>query len=157
MDPSTAPLVLRTRREFCAYACQMASLAAAGSIAACSSPTSPSSATPLPTIPGSVTGRTVSVTVDAASGLTSVGSAVMIASSRGAFLVARTGETTFTALTAVCTHEGCTIDGFDANQFICPCHDSHFTTSGVVTQGPASRALEQFPTQFVDPILTFNV
>jgi cytochrome b6-f complex iron-sulfur subunit len=157
VDTPSAPLVVHTRREFCSYACQLASLAAAGSLAACSSPTSPSDSAPkLSAIPGSVSGRTVSVTVDAASGLTSVGSAVMVNSSRGSFLVARTGDTTFSALTSTCTHEGCTIDGFDSSQFVCPCHGSHFTTSGAVTQGPASRALQPFPTQFADPVLSFD-
>jgi cytochrome b6-f complex iron-sulfur subunit len=159
VDTPSAPLVLPTRREFCSYACQAASLAAAGSLAACSSPTSPSgssSAPKLTAISGSVSGRTVSVTVDAASGLTSVGSAVMVNSSRGTFLVSRTGDTTFSALTATCTHEGCIIDGFGSSQFVCPCHGSHFTTSGAVAQGPASRALQQFPTQFVDPVLSFD-
>jgi cytochrome b6-f complex iron-sulfur subunit len=60
------------------------------------------------------------------------------------------------ALTAVCTHEQCTVTGFQNSQYVCPCHGSQYSTSGAVTMGPATRALQQFSTQFSTPTLTIT-
>jgi len=161
---SYVPLKLRTRREFCADACQAASLLALGAVAACGgSSTAPSSSAPpssvpqLGTVAASVAGRVVSVSVDAASALASVGSAALVQTSLGTFLVAHPAVDTFTALTATCTHEGCGVTGFSNSRFVCPCHGSQYTTSGAVVVGPATRALQQYPTQFVNGVLTFTV
>ena len=145
---SPAPPV--SRREFCACACQTAALLAAGTFAACGGrSTSPSSNAPqLGTVPGTVSGRTVSAAVN---------SAAMVQTSLGTFLLARTAQDTFSALTAVCTHEGCSVTGFASNQFVCPCHGSRFTTTGSVANGPATRALQQYTTQFANNVLTFTV
>ena len=164
MKTSIVPLQLRTRREFCADACQAASLLALGAVAACGgSSTAPSSSAPpssvpqLGTVTATVAGRAVSVTVDAASPLNSIGSAALVPTSLGTFLVAHTAVDTFTALTATCTHEGCGVTGFSNNRFVCPCHGSQYTTSGAVVMGPATRALQQYTTQFVSGVLTFSV
>jgi isorenieratene synthase len=61
------------------------------------------------------------------------------------------------ALSAICTHQTCTITGFGNGQFVCPCHGSTFNTSGQVLGGPAPRDLFQFPTQFVNGVLTITV
>ena len=45
------------------------------------------------------------------------------------------------ALTAICTHRGCTVGAPDADGFDCPCHDSAYDRQGRVTQGPAQVAL----------------
>jgi len=137
---------------------------ALGMVAACggnstspSSSPSPSSVPQLGTIPATVTGRVVSVTVDATSALASVGSAALVQTSLGTFLVAHPAVDTYTALTATCTHEGCGVTGFSGDRFVCPCHGSQFTTSGAVTNGPATRALQQYTTQFANGVLTFTV
>ena len=103
---------------------------------------------------GSVTSGFVSVTIDPAGPLASVGSAALVQASSAAFLVARTAQNTFTALTAICTHEGCTITGFQSPVYVCPCHGSQYSTSGGVIMGPATQALRQFATQFANNILT---
>jgi nitrite reductase/ring-hydroxylating ferredoxin subunit len=54
----------------------------------------------------------VQVTV-AGSALAGVGGAVLVESTAGVFLLARTSESAFSAVEAVCTHEGCTINGAD--------------------------------------------
>jgi nitrite reductase/ring-hydroxylating ferredoxin subunit len=156
------PIVLLqpySRREFCAHACRAASVLALGSVAACGgSPTSPSSsAPPLATAAATVAGRVVSVTIDSASVLAAVGSAATVQTPLGTFLVAHTAQNTFTALTATCTHEGCTISGFAGSQFVCPCHGSQFTASGGVANGPATRSLQAYPTQFANSVLIFTV
>src|SRR5262245_33845020 len=122
-----------------------------------SNPSGPSSNTPqLTTVNGSFANGTVTVTVDAASPLNSVGGAALVQSSAGNFLVSRTAQNTFVALTAICTHEQCTVTGFQNAQYVCPCHGSQYSTTGAVVMGPATRALQQFSTQFNSPTLTIS-
>lgn len=152
VQPTSSP----TRREFCACACQVASLVAASGLAACGGPSSPSStAPPLPSVSGTVNGRTVSITIDG-SPLATVGAAAILQSSLGPFLIARVAQDSFNVMTGICTHEACTVTGFSNNQFVCPCHGSRYTTSGTVANGPAPRPLQQFPSQFANGILTFT-
>jgi Rieske Fe-S protein len=70
------------------------------------------------------------------------------------FLLARLTPETFSALNAVCTHEGCTVSRFASPVFVCPCHGSRYTTSGEVVQGPAPAALPRYPTEFANGVLT---
>jgi cytochrome b6-f complex iron-sulfur subunit len=158
----TAARTMQTRRQFCVHACQAASVAAVGSILnGCgdSNPAGPSDgSTPqLATASSTVASNQVSLTVDSASPLASVGSAALVQNSLGAFLVAHTGQDSFTALTAICTHEQCTVTGFDNQRYVCPCHGSQYDTSGRVVNGPAPTALRVFPTQFSNSVLTFTV
>jgi len=156
----------RTRRQFCARTCSAAALAAfggtlAGALQGCGgggSPTSPGGggATALPTVNGNVSGRTVTLAIDAASPLAATGSSALVRSSLGDFLVARVSPDTFPALTAVCTHERCTITGTSGQAFVCPCHGSRFDTGGRVLSGPAQTALQQYPTQFAGNVLTIT-
>ncbi len=45
------------------------------------------------------------------------------------------------ALTAVCTHRGCTVNAAGTDGFDCPCHDSVYDLQGHVVQGPAQQPL----------------
>ncbi len=153
------------RREFCAHACQAMSLVAVGAVLpGCSSggsPTSPSvssggNGSALPTVTGAVSGRAVTVPLAAGSALAAVGGTALVQSSIGNFLVARISEQAFSALTAVCTHEGCTVSNVSGTTFICPCHGSRFSTSGAVLQSPATRALTVFATAFASETLTIT-
>ena len=148
-----------TRREFCARACQAVSLLTLGAATqACGgSSTSPSSAPALPSVSGTLVNRTLTIAVDAASPLAAVGGAAMVTVSTGTYLVARTAQSTFTTVTAVCTHEGCAVTGFASSRYVCPCHGSEFSTSGAVVQGPASSSLRQFPTTFDSNVVTISV
>jgi len=158
--------IAQTRRQFCAHACQAASLVAVGAILpACGgdSPTSPDSPstgnTALAVVSGSVAGRTVTVPAGSSSALGAVGSAALVTAAiqPGSFLVSRASQTTFTVLTAICTHEGCTVDQFNGTLFVCPCHNSKYTTAGAVANGPAARPLGTFPSTFANDVLTFTV
>ena len=93
----------------------------------------------------------------ASGALATVGGLAITQTSLGNFLLARTGENVVTALTAICTHEGCTVSNSSGNQFVCPCHGSTYNTSGTVANGPANRALQAFPTQVANGVVTFTV
>jgi Rieske Fe-S protein len=119
-----------------------------------SSPTSPSGmSSTLGVLAGRFTGSVVQVTA-AGSALADVGGAVLVESTAGLFLIARTSESTFSALDAVCTHEGCTITGADGATYVCPCHGSRYNRGGQVMAGPARASLRQFATTFTDGVVT---
>jgi Rieske Fe-S protein len=160
---SSEPVSAPSRRQFCAHACQAASLVAVGAfLPACgggddgnpTSPSNPATEQPLTVINGSVSGRTVSVPAGGA--LAAPNSAALVTASLGSFLVFRNSQTSFTVLTAVCTHEGCTVDRFNGQLYVCPCHNSKYTTTGSVANGPATRALTTFPSTLSGDTLTFT-
>jgi len=118
------------------------------------SPTSPSGmASLLGVLSGRFTGSGVQVTA-AGSALADVGGAVLVESTAGVFLVARTNASAFSAVEAVCTHEGCTITGADGTQYVCPCHGSRYDRGGHVLAGPAKASLRQYATTFTDGVVT---
>ena len=149
----------QTRREFFTSSSQIASAAAAlAFLHGCGGGGSPSSSSPavpsLTTIDATVVNGTIGFSVDAASPLAAVGGAALVQTSSGRFLVARTAPDAFVAFTATCTHEGCTITGYQSPRFVCPCHGSNFDTSGRPVSGPASRALQQYATTFVGNVVS---
>jgi cytochrome b6-f complex iron-sulfur subunit len=113
-------------------------------------------APPLAVINGTVSGGAVMVGVEGAA-LAPVGGAALVRSTVGDFLVAHTAQDSFTALTAICTHEACTITGFRSPTYVCPCHGSQYNTAGQVLSGPATRSLRAFPTQLTGSLLTITV
>lgn len=124
------------------------------------SPTSAGAGSSLPNLPvlgASSSGNTVTLTVDANSPLATVGNAALVQLSAGSFLVARTGQDTFSAVTAICTHEGCIVSKYQSGTYGCPCHGSEFSTSGAVKSGPAALPLRQFSTQFANNVLTISL
>lgn len=89
------------------------------------------------------------LTVPANAALTMVDGARVISFNGKPLIVVRTGETTFVALSAVCTHAGCTVRyAAAAHDIACPCHGSTFALDGSVTRGPATRPLAEFATTF---------
>lgn len=150
----------QTRREFCTRACQFASVAAVGGmLSRCGggSPTSPSGiGSPLTVLTATRTNGVTTLTVDASSPLNTVGGMAIVQATGVVLLVSRTAQNTFTALTAICTHQTCTITGFDSGLYVCPCHGSEFDTGGRVVRGPAPTALHQYPTQFSNGVLTIS-
>ena len=119
-----------------------------------SSPTSPSGmASMLGVLSGRFAGSTVQVNVSG-SALAAVGGAALVQSIAGVFLLSRTSTSGFTAIDAVCTHEGCTITGADGTTYVCPCHGSRYNRNGQVLAGPAKASLRQFATTFTDDVVT---
>eukprot|EP00522_Entomoneis_paludosa_P017913 CAMPEP_0172439210 /NCGR_PEP_ID=MMETSP1065-20121228/270_1 /TAXON_ID=265537 /ORGANISM="Amphiprora paludosa, Strain CCMP125" /LENGTH=182 /DNA_ID=CAMNT_0013187859 /DNA_START=431 /DNA_END=979 /DNA_ORIENTATION=- len=58
----------------------------------------------------------------------------------------------FIVVLAICPHLGCVplADAGNYGGFFCPCHGSHYDTSGRIRQGPAPLNLEVPPYQFID-------
>jgi Rieske Fe-S protein len=129
-------------------------------VSACGgSPTSPSGggSSALGRVNGQyVQGAGVRVNV-AGSALASVGGAVLAESTAGVFLISRSTETTFAALDAVCTHEGCTVTDAEGATYVCPCHGSRYSRTGQVQQGPARANLRQYPSTFADGVVTIAI
>ena len=148
-----------TRRTFCTRAATLAVVGGAFGVilpGCSSSPTSPSNAAALPTANGTRITGGITLTVDSSSPLSAVGSAALVQTSIGDFLVARTAQNAFVALSAICTHQTCTITGFGNQTYVCPCHGSTFDTSGHVLGGPAPAPLHQYPTSFAGGVLTIT-
>lgn len=66
------------------------------------------------------------------------------------------GKENWLVLVGICTHLGCIPKGQsmgdvkgEFNGWFCPCHGSHYDTSGRIRKGPAPRNLEVPPYEFV--------
>lgn len=66
------------------------------------------------------------------------------------------GKENWLVLVGICTHLGCIPKGQaaadmrgDFNGWFCPCHGSHYDTSGRIRKGPAPRNLDVPPYEFV--------
>jgi cytochrome b6-f complex iron-sulfur subunit len=77
--------------------------------------------------------------------LMTVGDGVVVDSSVGKLAVLRTATDSVVALSAVCTHAGCTVEVQSGPSLFCPCHGSEFSASGGVVSGPARRSLLKYP------------
>jgi len=63
----------------------------------------------------------------------------------GRFFLIRAEDGGFLAVYRRCTHLGCSVSWEPGqNQFVCPCHGSHFDDVGNVVNPPAPRALDTF-------------
>ena len=165
MSEPAEPICTKSRREFCVSACHAATALALGSVLQSCGGSSPGpgggggggTAPLLTVVNGTVAGSAVTVGIDAASPLAPVGGAALVRSGAGDFLVARTAQDTFAALTAICTHEACTITGFRSPTYVCPCHGSQYSTAGQVLSGPATRSLRTYATQLSGTTLTITL
>jgi Rieske Fe-S protein len=48
----------------------------------------------------------------------------------------------FTGLSAICPHQGCTVNKIADGTIDCPCHGSKFNLDGTVAHGPADKPLQ---------------
>jgi cytochrome b6-f complex iron-sulfur subunit len=163
-----------SRRRFCAGACRATSGVAAVSLFYACGGSSPILPMPTPTPPGAggaggsdapslltklsgtFAGSAVRVNTSG-SPLDTVGGAVLVESTAGLFLVARTVANAFIAVEAVCTHEGCTITGTAGDIYVCPCHGSRYARDGRVVTGPARSSLRQYATSFANGVVTITL
>jgi cytochrome b6-f complex iron-sulfur subunit len=151
------------RRVFGSTALLLAPGLLASFIESCSSLNNPtgsqSSGSSLSKISGTYQSGIVNIDVGSSSPLASAGGVALVSYSGGNLLVDRPTTDTFNALSAICTHQGCLIDSYDSSnkQFVCTCHGSHFSLTGAVEQGPASRALPTYQTSFANSKLTVQL
>ncbi|MDP4200149.1 MAG: Rieske (2Fe-2S) protein [Bacteroidota bacterium] len=59
-------------------------------------------------------------------------------------LVIRQNATTYTALSMLCTHQGCQVNPPSGGMIFCACHASRFDLHGNVMSGPAPSALTNY-------------
>jgi cytochrome b6-f complex iron-sulfur subunit len=150
-----------SRREFCAHAISLVTVTSL--IEGCGSKGNPAapggggSVPSLATVPGTAASGTITVSNVSGTALANVGSAALVQAGSNSILVTQTAQGSFSAFTAICTHEQCVITGFQSGAFVCPCHGSQYNTNGAVQQGPATRALQRFTTQFTNNVLTITV
>lgn len=65
----------------------------------------------------------------------------------GNVFIIRTSDTQYTALSRICTHQGCTVSYNSSDkQLVCPCHGARYNTNGNVINGPATRPLTVYKT-----------
>lgn len=148
-----------TRREFCVQSTAMLSFGALTAvITGCGgNPASPTSGFPaLSTINATAASNNTATVSVAGTALAGVGGAALVNASGRSFLVAQTATNTFVALSATCTHEGCTVNTYQNSVYECTCHGSQYSTSGAVLRGPAATSLRQFATSFASGVLTIT-
>ena len=93
----------------------------------------------------------VDFTLDVSSGALASNGGFLV--SQG-ILVARTNAGAFLAVSAACTHEGTTVNYNSANNnFVCPNHGAKFSSTGMVTLGPATTNLKSYNTSLTNSTL----
>jgi len=74
--------------------------------------------------------------------------------SNGRFYLVRLEDGGFIAVYQRCTHLGCSVPWDQTlGKFVCPCHNSQFTTKGEVLNPPAPRPLDIFPITIEDGLI----
>ncbi|WAC11354.1 QcrA and Rieske domain-containing protein [Dyadobacter pollutisoli] len=94
-------------------------------------------------VTGTTTGGSINFTVDLTinSSLKTAGEYKIF----GDVLVAFTTNSTYVALTKICTHEGNPVQyRKSSNDIMCPTHGSEYSITGTVTQGPAPAPLKTY-------------
>jgi nitrite reductase/ring-hydroxylating ferredoxin subunit len=63
------------------------------------------------------------------------------------------------AMSAECTHEGCSVPRYDqqAGLMVCPCHGSHYAIDGTVVGGPAQQSLARYPVKNENGALAIQI
>ena len=89
----------------------------------------------------------ITFTIDDKSPLNKVGGSQVFDTKVGKIIILRTGESTFVAFSARCTHKGGLIEyDEDAHNFLCLKHGSRFDkATGGVVNGPADDPLPAYP------------
>jgi cytochrome b6-f complex iron-sulfur subunit len=101
------------------------------------------------------TGHCLDLGDSANKALATVGGALLIDIGADTVMVIRASETSVIALSAVCTHAGCTMD-YDsgAHELTCPCHGSVFSQTGQVITGPARKAVKVYAATLANNLIT---
>lgn len=97
----------------------------------------------------------IDLTVAANAPLVQVGGALLVDAASDTIMVIRTSDTAVVALSAICTHDGCSCN-FDSasGRIVCPCHGSVFDETGAVVNGPARRPLKLYTATLAADMIT---
>ena len=101
-----------------------------------------------PQAPFTIDGNKLLINVDQAPNLTAPGGHSAFNALGKQILVFRLTAESVSAISRICTHEGCDLgDGtVNGDRIVCPCHGSSFlTASGEVVKGPATISVRSFP------------
>jgi Rieske Fe-S protein len=72
-------------------------------------------------------------------------------------MVVRISDAKAVAVSAICTHAGCSMDYVPGQQLLdCPCHGSQFATDGSVLRGPAVRDLRVYSVTLANDLITIT-
>src|SRR5436309_2200480 len=79
------------------------------------------------------------------------GGAMLVDMAGDTIMIVRVSDTQVVALSAICTHAGCSMDYAVGQKVLdCPCHGSQFATDGSVLRGPAARPLRVYNVTMVN-------
>ncbi len=100
-------------------------------------------------------GACIDLTNSANQELATAGGAMLVDMASDTIMVVRISDTKVVALSAICTHAGCSMD-YNAGEKLldCPCHGSQFATDGTVVRGPAVRALRVYTVTLANNMIT---
>ena len=80
--------------------------------------------------------------------LNKIGGSEIVTTEAGKIIVARTGESSFAACSALCTHKNAVLEyDHGSKKFVCPLHNSEFDLNGKVIAGPAKTNLKSYVSQ----------
>ena len=89
--------------------------------------------------------------------LTTSGGAMLLDRSGDTIMVIRISDTQVIAVSAICTHAGCSMDYSAGPQVLdCPCHGSQFSIDGRVVRGPANRPLRVYGVALANDKITIT-
>lgn len=90
--------------------------------------------------------------------LTVADGALLVDAPSDTIMVIRTSDTTVVAVSAICTHAGCSLDFVPATKLLdCACHGSQFGEDGHVVKGPARRALRVYAASLANNVITITL
>jgi Rieske Fe-S protein len=89
--------------------------------------------------------------------LTTVGGALLVEVGSDTVMVIRTADAQVIAVSAICTHAGCTV-GYNAaaSTLDCPCHGARYDETGHVIRGPAVRDLRLYSASLAQNVVTIS-
>lgn len=83
---------------------------------------------------------------------------VFIGPKKRPILLFKMGEKSFSAFSALCTHEGCRVNYKTGwGEIRCPCHGSVYDLTGTRKEGPAKRALDRYAVETIDGRLAIRL
>lgn len=102
-------------------------------------------------------GECIDLTNAANKELASAGGAMLVDMAGDTIMVVRVSDTEVVALSAICTHAGCSMDYNTGQQVLdCPCHGSQFATDGTVLRGPAVLPLRRYRVTLANNMITVS-